>query len=288
MNIILTVLHVIAAITLILTVLLQAGKGAGIGAAFGGSSETVFGARGPTTFLSKLTAGVAITFMLTSFLLTYVSGSTRPAPLSPQPRFNNNIKAPPPRLRLPQKRNKSAFGNVCRHRGGQKVLIKRLLLLVPLSVSLVIFQSYFWVPTFSDQTIGSKQRLTQYIAGSIGDAQILNPILHSDASSGNIVDLVFEGLIDRDKDLSFRGRLATSWRVYEEAYFVPRPGGPGAEEIRSQLERARDGSVRNGQSSFEKVEVVPPAEEEETIRTPPRKTKEAGFGLLHHLLSLRA
>ena len=154
------------------------------------------------------------------------------------------------------------------------MLIKRLLLLVPLSVSLVIFQSYFWVPTFSDQTIGSKQRLTQYIAGSIGDAQILNPILHSDASSGNIVDLVFEGLIDRDKDLSFRGRLATSWRVYEEAYFVPRPGGPGAEEIRSQLERARDGSRPEWTKLLEKVEVVPPAEEEETIRTPPKKNEK--------------
>ncbi len=154
------------------------------------------------------------------------------------------------------------------------MLIKRLLLLVPLSVSLFIFQSYFWIPTFSDQTIGGKHRLTQYIAGSIGDAQILNPILHSDASSGNIVDLVFEGLIDRDKDLSFRGRLATSWRVYEEAYFVPRPGGPGAEEIRSQLERARDGNHPEWAKLLEKVEVVPPAEEKETIRTPPKKNEK--------------
>lgn len=74
MIILLTILHIIAAITLVFIVLLQAGKGAGIGAAFGGSSETVFGARGPTTFLSKLTAGIAITFMLTSLLLTIISG----------------------------------------------------------------------------------------------------------------------------------------------------------------------------------------------------------------------
>jgi ABC-type transport system substrate-binding protein len=154
------------------------------------------------------------------------------------------------------------------------VLIKRLLLLVPLSISLFIFQSYFWIPTFSDQTIGSDKRLTQYIAGSIGDAQILNPILHSDASSGNIVDLVFEGLIDRDKDLNFRGRLATSWRVYEEAYFVPRPGGPGAEEIRSLLERPRNGNRPEWTKLLAKVEVVPPAEEKETIRTPPKKNEK--------------
>ncbi len=154
------------------------------------------------------------------------------------------------------------------------MLIKRLLLLVPLSISLFIFQSYFWIPTFSDQTIGSDKRLTQYIAGSIGDAQILNPILHSDASSGNIVDLVFEGLIDRDKDLNFRGRLATSWRVYEEAYFVPRPGGPGAEEIRSLLERPRNGNRPEWTKLLAKVEVVPPAEEKETIRTPPKKNEK--------------
>lgn len=67
----LTILHVLACITLILTVLLQAGKGANMGAAFGGSSQTVFGSGGAGTFLGKLTAAVAIIFMLTSFALTY-------------------------------------------------------------------------------------------------------------------------------------------------------------------------------------------------------------------------
>ena len=99
MIVILTVLHIIAAITLILTVLMQAGKGAGIGAAFGGSSETVFGARGPTTFLSKLTAGVAITFMLTSLLLTYVSGIDTTGsivPATPIQQQQKGTAAPPP------------------------------------------------------------------------------------------------------------------------------------------------------------------------------------------------
>lgn len=48
-------------------VLIQKGKGADIGAAFGGASATVFGPRGAQSFLSKLTTGAAIVFMLTSF-----------------------------------------------------------------------------------------------------------------------------------------------------------------------------------------------------------------------------
>lgn len=89
MTVILTILHIAVAIALILIVLLQAGKGAGIGAAFGGSSQTLFGARGPTSFLGKLTAGAAILFMLTSLMLTYMgsrssTGSIVPAaPLRP-------------------------------------------------------------------------------------------------------------------------------------------------------------------------------------------------------------
>jgi preprotein translocase subunit SecG len=56
---------------MILVVLLQAGKGANMGAAFGGSSQTVFGSSGAGTFLGKMTASVAIIFMLTSLALTY-------------------------------------------------------------------------------------------------------------------------------------------------------------------------------------------------------------------------
>jgi preprotein translocase subunit SecG len=66
-------LHILVCFVLILTVLLQAGKGANMGAAFGGSSQTVFGSSGAGTFLGKLTAGVAIVFMLTSLILTYMA-----------------------------------------------------------------------------------------------------------------------------------------------------------------------------------------------------------------------
>ena len=68
------VLHVIVCIMLILIVLLQTGKGAEMGAAFGGSTQTVFGSSGPAGFLNKLTTAVAILFMVTSLLLCYLSG----------------------------------------------------------------------------------------------------------------------------------------------------------------------------------------------------------------------
>jgi preprotein translocase subunit SecG len=66
------VIHVVVCLALISTVLLQHGKGAGIGAAFGGSSQTVFGSTGAAPFLAKLTAAVAIIFMLTSLSLTFL------------------------------------------------------------------------------------------------------------------------------------------------------------------------------------------------------------------------
>jgi preprotein translocase subunit SecG len=67
------IIHVIVCFLMIASILLQAGKGAEIGAAFGGSSQTVFGSRGPGTFLSKVTIGAAVIFMLTSLGLALLS-----------------------------------------------------------------------------------------------------------------------------------------------------------------------------------------------------------------------
>ena len=62
----LTFLHVVVCIILILVVLLQSGKGADLAGAFGGgATQTAFGSRGPASFLSKLTTGAAIVFMVT-------------------------------------------------------------------------------------------------------------------------------------------------------------------------------------------------------------------------------
>lgn len=58
-------------ILLILIVLLQTGKGSDMGAAFGGSSQTVFGSSGPATFLGKMTSVIATVFMVTSLWLAY-------------------------------------------------------------------------------------------------------------------------------------------------------------------------------------------------------------------------
>jgi preprotein translocase subunit SecG len=66
-------LHVIVAIALIGLVLIQQGKGAEIGAAFGsGASNTLFGSQGTGGFLFRLTGGLAITFFVTSLLLSYL------------------------------------------------------------------------------------------------------------------------------------------------------------------------------------------------------------------------
>ena len=68
-----TIIHVLSCIFLVLVVLLQTGKGADMGAVFGGSSSTVFGSSGAGTFLTRLTTATAIVFMLTSLSLTYFS-----------------------------------------------------------------------------------------------------------------------------------------------------------------------------------------------------------------------
>ncbi|HUK55224.1 MAG TPA: preprotein translocase subunit SecG [Nitrospiria bacterium] len=73
MYVLLIILHVIVSFIMVSVILLQAGKGAEIGASFGGSSQTVFGSRGPGTFLSKLTVSAAVIFMLTSLSLSVLS-----------------------------------------------------------------------------------------------------------------------------------------------------------------------------------------------------------------------
>ncbi len=69
-----TIIHIIVSIGLILVVLLQTGKGADMGAVFGGSSATIFGSSGAGNFLTRLTTGMAIVFMITSLTLGYFSG----------------------------------------------------------------------------------------------------------------------------------------------------------------------------------------------------------------------
>ena len=89
------VLHVLAALAICGLVLLQHGKGADVGAAFGGgASGSIFGATGSANFLSRATAILAAVFFFSSMGLTYFSGkksehkgvmATQPAPVKPGP-----------------------------------------------------------------------------------------------------------------------------------------------------------------------------------------------------------
>ncbi len=92
---ILTIVHIFVSLFLIAIVLLQHGKGADIGATFGGSSQSLFGTEGPVPLLNKITTLAAIVFMCTSVSLAYMSahkttGSVMSdvevqAPVSPTP-----------------------------------------------------------------------------------------------------------------------------------------------------------------------------------------------------------
>ena len=75
MIIALTTLHVLMCLAIIAIVLLQAGKGADIGSAFGGAgSQAVFGSMGTPTVLGKITGAIAIVFTITSFTLALFGG----------------------------------------------------------------------------------------------------------------------------------------------------------------------------------------------------------------------
>jgi len=99
-TIVLIVVHIIASFAIIGIVLLQAGKGADIGSAFGGAgSQAVFGSMGTPTVLGKITAVIAIIFTITSFSLALLGGerggsivreaapppAAAPAPAAPAP-----------------------------------------------------------------------------------------------------------------------------------------------------------------------------------------------------------
>jgi preprotein translocase subunit SecG len=121
MQTVLTVIHLLLALALIGLVLLQHGKGADAGAAFGsGASATVFGARGSANFLSRATAILAVAFFATSLTLAYFAMRTAEdeglmatpvpvAPVAPVPQLSDTpappvdaAPAPAPAADLPQ------------------------------------------------------------------------------------------------------------------------------------------------------------------------------------------
>ena len=157
--------------------------------------------------------------------------------------------------------------------------VKRILLFAPTLVIIFLLQSYLWVPTYEQQTKGNPQRLNEYIDASIGDASLLNPILSADSASSQIESMVFEGLIDRDEELHFRGRLATSWEVYEEAFFyvhdsanIPGAGKADAVEIKELIKNAKrenvsqDSGLKASLDNIKEISVIPPRKFSETRR----------------------
>lgn len=78
MTTLIIIINIIASLVLIISVLLQSGKGADMGSAFGGGgSQTLFGGAGPTTFLAKMCIVCAVIFMGSSIYLTYHSSKSR-------------------------------------------------------------------------------------------------------------------------------------------------------------------------------------------------------------------
>ncbi len=151
--------------------------------------------------------------------------------------------------------------------------IRKLLIIIPLAITVFLLQSYFWVPTYEEQSRGNPDRLGEYISASIGDATLLNPILSADASSSTIEGLVFEGLIDYDENLRFRGRLATSWEVHEEAFFivdenasVSKLGKLNPEGMVKLIERSKKeagsfkAEVKDSLENIREISVEPPRE----------------------------
>lgn len=166
--------------------------------------------------------------------------------------------------------------------------IKRALIFAPTILIVFLVQSYFWVPTYEQQTKGNPERLHEYITASGGDATLLNPILSADTTSSQIESLVFDSLIDYDEELRFRGRLATSWELYEEAYFyvneaasIPGRGKMGPEAVTGLIREAKDKNsssdpqLKASLDNIKEVSLIPPREISTTRKEKdPTKGKE--------------
>ena len=80
---VIVVVDILAAVGLVALVLLQQGKGADMGAAFGsGASQTLFGSRGTANFLTRATAALAVVFFVANLTLAYLSAPTKPTSIT--------------------------------------------------------------------------------------------------------------------------------------------------------------------------------------------------------------
>lgn len=156
------------------------------------------------------------------------------------------------------------------------MLIKKVLILLPVIIFALLLQSFFWVPTYDEQVRGNPLRLEEFITASIGDAKILNPILSADSASSTIEAQVFDGLIDRDEELKFRGRLATGWKIYEEVYFYLNPQAAIKNRKISDPEAIRK-LLLSQQGNIKDVDIIPPQKGEIDIQVAGPDTNGDGF-----------
>lgn len=157
------------------------------------------------------------------------------------------------------------------------------MLLLPLLLGIVLLQSALWVPTSGSRAEARSGRLTTFIQAEIGDAKLLNPILHQDAGSSRVTGHVFEGLITADEHLNLAPELAERWTVTEEAFVAGVPGRTlpdgtpaTAVNVLAALERARaEGALSGVAASIEQIELVPESERRrsETVLRPNEKGK---------------
>jgi len=93
MGFILTI-HVLVCIFLIAMILLQVGRGASTGASFGGGVRTFFGSSGAITFLGKVIIVLAVTFAVTTLILSVLATGGKPPKIKPQPEASSRLDSP--------------------------------------------------------------------------------------------------------------------------------------------------------------------------------------------------
>ena len=219
MVIALTVVHVLMCFAIVAIVLLQSGKGADIGSAFGGAgSQAVFGSMGTPTLLGKITTGVAILFTLTSFTLAMLGGERASSVVREQAPAARRRR--PPRPRRPLRAGDAARSARAGHAGSacdaSRPARRRLrrtgrdtALRPPSAPGCADETTPPWPtgpPAANTPAYGDT-----LIEASIGNVSSLIPNITSDQSSHEVGDLMYSGLVTLGRNLEIAPELAKSW-----------------------------------------------------------------------------
>jgi ABC-type transport system substrate-binding protein len=144
---------------------------------------------------------------------------------------------------------------------------KWLLLALPVAILALLFQSAFWVPTYTSQAEGNAGRLVMYVRAGIGDAKHLNPVVSSNRADSEIYFRnLIEGLLDEDDQRRVIPGLSARHEVTEEAYLAVLPERQLADgtaatphALLAAVEALWKSAATIGPlASVQKVELVPP------------------------------